>query len=282
MQYKIKLRGETKEFNKAIVMGILNITPDSFYSGSRKETDLSILSRTEEIIEDGAKIIDLGAYSSRPNATYVEEDEEWNRLDRALNIVSKFRDEIYISVDSFRGNIIKKAYEKYGIDIVNDISAFAIDPYILEYTSEINIPYILMHMRGTPDTMMQFTDYTEDITSEVIKYFQEKLYIIKSKNISDIILDPGFGFSKTLEQNYELMANIDKIANKFDYPILSGISRKSMIYKLLDKDPSKALNGTIALNTISLIKKANILRVHDVKEAIEVCKIYDMIEKYNS
>lgn len=282
MQYKIRLRGETKEFNKAIVMGILNITPDSFYSGSRKETDLSILSRTEEIIKDGAKIIDLGAYSSRPNASYVEEEEEWNRLDRALNIVSKFREDIYISVDSFRGNIIKKAYEKYGIDIVNDISAFAIDPYILEYTSEINIPYILMHMIGTPDTMMQFTNYKDDITSEVIKYFQEKLSILKSKNISDIILDPGFGFSKTLEQNYELIANMDKIANNFACPILSGISRKSMIYKLLDTDPSKALNGTIALNTISLIKKANILRVHDVKEAVEVCKIYDMIEKYNS
>lgn len=282
MQYKIRLRGETKEFNKAIVMGILNITPDSFYSGSRKETDLSILSRTEEIIKDGAKIIDLGAYSSRPNASYVEEEEEWNRLDRALNIVSKFREDIYISVDSFRGCIIKKVYEKYGIDIVNDISAFSIDPYILEYTSEINIPYILMHMIGTPDTMMQFTNYNDDITSEVIKYFQEKLSILKSKNISDIILDPGFGFSKTLEQNYELIANMDKIANNFAYPILSGISRKSMIYKLLDTDPSKALNGTIALNTISLIKKANILRVHDVKEAVELCKIYDMIEKYNS
>lgn len=282
MKYQIRPRGELKEFEKAIVMGILNITPDSFYSGSRKETDSAIFTRCEEIISEGGYIIDIGAYSSRPNATYVDEKEEWERLDKALKIVSSFRDDIFISVDSFRGSIIKKASEKYGIDIVNDISAFGIDESILDISSQINIPYILMHMRGTPSDMMQYTHYDMDISSELIKYFNEKIDILQKKNISDIILDPGFGFSKTLEQNYELMANMDRLKKDFAYPILSGISRKSMIYKLLDTNPLEALNGTSVLNTISLIKGANILRVHDVKEAVEVSNIYHMIDKYNS
>lgn len=253
------------------VMGILNVTPDSFYEGSRMFSDEQIAQRTRQIVEEGASIIDLGAYSSRPGAEDVSAEEETARLERAMRIIRSIYPDVAVSVDTFRADVARRCITDFGADIINDISGGELDKNMFPTVAELNVPYILMHMRGTPQDMQQCTDY-KDVTADVLRYFGEKVDRLHSMGVKDIILDPGFGFAKTLEQNYELLAKME-VLQVLGLPTLVGISRKSMIYKLLGTTPTEALNGTTVLNTIALQKGANILRVHDVKEAVEAVKI---------
>ena len=248
-------------------MGILNVTPDSFFDGGNYTDPEKIEQRIIQLIEEGADIIDIGAQSTRPGAIPVSEAEEWKRLLPALELVRDKFNHICFSLDTFRSTIAQKAVLEYGIGIINDISAGDMDTHMFETIKKLNIPYIIMHMQGTPETM-QKAPYYDDVTLDIIKYFSEKTRKLFELGVNDIIIDPGFGFGKTLEHNYELLNNLEKF-KIFDLPVLVGISRKSMIYKLLQTTPQQALNGTTVLNTVALLKGAQILRVHDVKEAKE-------------
>ena len=258
------------DLSTPIVMGIINVTPDSFYGRSRLTNEKEILLKVDEMLQDGAAIIDIGGYSSRPGAENITQAEEIKRIAPVLESVRKNFPDAIFSLDTFRSEIAAFGLES-GMDIINDISGFSIDTELPEVIAKYKVPYILMHMRGTPQTMQKHTDYT-NIFKEMVFYFTEKIRILQEKGINDIIIDPGFGFSKTLEQNYFILNNLQhfQILNK---PILSGLSRKSMIYKKLGITAEESLNGTIALNTIALSKGASILRVHDVKEAVELIKI---------
>lgn len=258
------------DLSTPIVMGILNITPDSFYSKSRATNEKEILLKVGEMLQDGASIIDIGGYSSRPGAENISQKEELKRIAPVLESVRKTFPEAIFSLDTFRSEIAAFGLES-GIDIINDISGFSIDEKLPEVIARYKAPYILMHMRGTPQTMQNHTDYN-NIFKEMVYYFTEKINILQENGINDIIIDPGFGFSKTMEQNYFLLNNLQhfQLLNK---PILAGLSRKSMIYKKLGITAEESLNGTIALNTLALSKGAKILRVHDVKEAVELIKI---------
>ena len=270
-----------KDFNfqeNAYIMGILNVTPDSFSDGGQYLQLDDALRRVEELISEGADIIDIGGYSTRPGAAHVSEDDEWQRIDFALNTICKNYPDIPISVDTFRSEIAYKSVKTYGIDIINDISGGSIDEKMFDTVARLGVPYILMHTRGTPSTMMNMTDY-DDIVSDILKYFAQKISLLRSAGFkSDIIIDLGFGFAKTLEQNYSLLA-AQKVFECFELPILTGISRKSMINKVLGMTPQEALNGTTVLNTLALLNGANILRVHDVKEAVEAMKLVDFYKK---
>lgn len=270
----INCKGTLIDLSTPKVMGILNITPDSFYDGGHYKNEVSILNQVEKMLNEGATFIDLGAYSSRPGADQVSETEELKRIIPIVELlVAKFPD-INLSIDSFRSDIVKKCIGA-GAAMVNDISAGKLDSTILETVGKLNVPYIMMHMKGTPQTMQRFTDY-EDLFKDIIYYFSERITEARSHKINDIIIDPGFGFSKTLEQNYELLNNLE-LLNIIGLPILIGVSRKSMIYKLLNNSPNEALNGTTSLNTIALLKAAKILRVHDVKEAMECVKLTNQL-----
>lgn len=272
----INCNGRLLDLSEPKVMGILNVTPDSFFDGGQHNLLDEAVQHCERLLSEGADIIDLGAYSSRPGAADVSEQEEIDRIIPVLKeILNRFPDTI-ISVDTFRSEVAKAAVRE-GASIINDISGGELDPEMFETAAKLQVPYILMHMRGTPDTMQQLTQY-DDLVSDIIKYFAEKVRTLRSLGLHDIILDPGFGFAKTLEQNYKLMAHLNEL-KIFDLPVLSGISRKSMIYKLLGIDAQSALNGTAVLNMISLQQGARILRVHDVKEAAEVVKIYKVLEE---
>lgn len=255
-------------------MAILNVTPDSFYSESRNISDDQIKHRVERAINEGATIIDVGGYSSRPGADDVDVEEEWSRVKQGITIIRSISANIVISVDTFRSEVARRVIETFGTVIINDISAGEIDPSIVDVVAQYDVPYIAMHMRGTPQSMQSMTDYS-DITEDVIDYFTHRVEYLKSVGVKDIILDPGFGFAKSLEQNYSLMANMRKICD-LGYPVLSGISRKSMIYKALDLTPQDALCGTIALNWESLRQGATILRVHDVSEASQVVTLFNL------
>lgn len=255
------------------VMGILNVTPDSFYNGSRKQTTQEITDRVNQIIEEGASIIDIGAYSSRPNAENISAEEEMQRLRTALHIINKEHPDAIISVDTFRADVAAMCVEEYGVAIINDIAAGEMDSHMFDTVARLNVPYIMMHMQGTPQTM-QNTPHYDNLIKEIFLYFAVKIERLHAMGVKDIILDPGFGFGKTTAHNYELLNNLQEFSI-FDMPLLVGVSRKSMIYKLLGGSPSDALNGTTALNTISLLKGADILRVHDVKEAVETVKIVE-------
>lgn len=256
-------------YNKPLIMGILNITPDSFFDGGKYLSENNIIDRISSMINEGADIIDVGGYSSRPNATYVSEKEELKRLVHPLEIIREYFPEIIISLDTFRSNVLKSCL-KY-INIVNDISSGQIDENIITITADNNLPYISTHMIGTPQTMNNFINY-ENVTADIIYFFSKKIKEFYNKGIKDIIIDPGFGFSKTLEQNYELLYNLDKL-KVLDLPILVGISRKSMIFKKLNTTPENSLNGTTIINTLVITKGANILRVHDVKYAKEIVSL---------
>ncbi len=270
----INCKGTLIDLSTPKVMGILNITPDSFYDGGHYKNEVSILNQVEKMLNEGATFIDLGAYSSRPGADQVSETEELKRIIPIVELlVAKFPD-INLSIDTFRSDIVKKCIGA-GAAMVNDISAGKLDSTMLETVGKLNVPYILMHMKGTPQTMQRFTDY-EDLFKDIIYYFSERITEARSHKINDIIIDPGFGFSKTLEQNYELLNNLE-LLNIIGLPILVGVSRKSMIYKLLNNSPNEALNGTTSLNTIALLKAAKILRVHDVKEAMECVKLANQL-----
>ena len=267
----INVKGQLMDLSEPRVMGILNVTPDSFYSESRLQTVEKIAARVVEIVNEGADFIDIGAYSSRPNADHVSLEEEMNRLRMGLEVITDVCPSIPISVDTFRADAARMCVEEYGVAIINDIAAGEMDADMFRTVAELNVPYIMMHMQGTPQNMQQHPHY-DNLLKEVFLYFAQKVQQLRDMGMKDIILDPGFGFGKTLEHNYGLMGCLEDFA-LFDLPVLVGISRKSMIYKLLDGTPENALNGTTVLNTIALMKGADILRVHDVKEAVEAVRI---------
>ena len=266
---QINCKGELICFDTPKVMGILNITPDSFYAQSRT-TPTEVLRKAEQMLEEGATFVDIGGYSSRPNAQEVSEKEELQRVVPVVEALVKHFPDIRISVDTFRAEVARESLEA-GACIINDISAGQIDPAIWEVVAHYQVPYIAMHMRGTPQTKQTYTEY-DKLTKDILYYFSQVKDKARQLRINDLIIDPGFGFSKTLAQNYELMQQL-ALFKALECPILVGISRKSMIYKLLDTTPEEALNGTTVLNTFALLHGADILRVHDVKEAVECVKI---------
>lgn len=276
--YTLNIGGSLLEISRPQVMGILNATPDSFFEGSRSNTNDLIRQRVEQLLSEGADMIDVGGYSSRPMADDISPEEEYARLANALEILRGIAPEAVVSVDTFRAGVARRCVENFGVQIVNDISAGELDRDMLATMAELKVPYIMMHMRGNPHTMMQLTDY-DNLTADILKYFSEKIKAAELAGITDIIVDPGFGFSKTLEQNYRLMAELN-VFHTLEMPLLVGISRKSMIYKLLNTTPAESLNGTTALNTMALLQGASILRVHDVKEAVETVKIVNKLQDY--
>lgn len=271
MMHSLNLRGKLYSLCEPKIMGILNVTPDSFYAESRTSDEEHIAARVQQLMDDGADMIDIGGYSSRPGADDVSPEEEMNRLRRGLRVVRRLYPEVPISVDTFRADVARMCVEEEGADIINDISGGMMDRQMFRTVARLGVPYILMHMQGTPDTMQQAPHY-DNLRREVMLYFAERIDRLCQMGAKDIIVDPGFGFGKTLEHNYELFHHLDDF-NLFNLPLLVGISRKSMIYKLLDGTPQTSLNGTTVLNTIALMKGAHILRVHDVKEAVEAKRI---------
>jgi len=268
----INCRGELIDLSFPKVMGIVNITPDSFYDGGKYTTEENMISRIDKMISEGCDIYDIGAYSSRPGAQNVSEDEELSRLTSALKVIRKKFPEIIISVDTFRSQIAKKVVQDFEVDIINDISAGEMDSKMFETIADLNVPYIMMHMQGTPENMQENPEY-ENIVKDIMMYFSKKLYELKLLGVNDVIIDPGFGFGKTLDHNYQLLKHLDDF-KIFELPLLVGLSRKSMICKVLEVDPHDALNGTSVVNTLALMGGANILRVHDVKSAVETIKLH--------
>ncbi len=277
VHYTLNVRGRLLDLSKPQVMGILNVTPDSFYAGSRMETEEAVRRRVKQIIAEGGSMIDVGAYSSRPGAADVSAEEEMERLRRGMRIVREEAPEIPVSVDTFRADVAKMAVEELGVDIINDISGGELDKEMFKTVAKLGVPYILMHMKGTPQTMQQAPHY-EDLMKEVMLYFAEKVQQLRDLGQKDIVLDPGYGFAKTIDHNYELLKH-QEMLEVFELPLLVGVSRKSMIYRFLGSSPEEALNGTTVLNTLALQKGANILRVHDVKEAVEVVRL---VEKFSN
>jgi dihydropteroate synthase len=275
MTKSININGELLDLSTPLVMGILNITPDSFYPGSRKQSEREIVGRVRQILDEGGIIVDIGGQSTTPASTRISAREELKRLEPALKLIRKEFPDTILSIDTFYSEVAGSAVEKYGVNIINDISGGQIDDNMFETVARLNVPYILMHMRGIPQTMQQHTRY-DNLVQDILYYFSEKIAKLNLLGVNDIIIDPGFGFSKTTDQNYQLMAYL-KYFNIFDVPILAGISRKSMIYRLLGCTPQESLNGTSVLNTFALLSGANILRVHDVKEAVECVKIVQKI-----
>jgi dihydropteroate synthase len=252
-------------------MGIINVTPDSFYSASRFFDEESIFNRTKQILNEGAKFIDIGAYSSRPGSILIDEKTEKERLSLALTSIRNHFPNALLSIDTFRANIAEWAVGEYSVGIINDISGGTLDEKMFSTIAKLQVPYVLMHMRGTPNTMQKLTAY-KNLVKDILGELSLQIYKLHELGVNDIIVDPGFGFAKTLEQNYELLKSLD-VFRILELPLMVGVSRKSMIYKLLDISPGEALNGTTVLNTVALLKGANILRVHDVKEAVETIRI---------
>ncbi|AOW10743.1 dihydropteroate synthase [Flavobacterium gilvum] len=272
----INCKGQLIDLSTPKVMGILNITPNSFFDGGKYKNDDELLERVDKMCNEGADFIDVGAYSSKPNAEFVSEEEEIERIIPVMNLLQKHFPGIPLSIDTFRAGVAKICIEN-GAAIINDISAGILDDKMLETIAELQVPYIMMHMKGTPQTMQTLTQY-EDMIKEMLFYFSERIAVARSHGINDLIVDPGFGFAKTLEQNYELMQKLE-LFQMLELPLLVGISRKSMIHKALEINAEMALNGTTFLNTIALTKGAKILRVHDVKEAVECVRLYNKLNQ---
>ena len=273
--YSLNAGGKLIELERPIVMGILNATPDSFYNASRMEGEKEIAHRALQIISEGGDIIDVGAYSTRPGADEVTLEEEMNRLRYALDIVTKVAPEAIISVDTFRADVAKMCVEECGAHIINDISGGTMDRRMFRTVAHLGVPYVLTHIQGTPQTMQQQCQY-EDLIADIMLYFSQRVNDLRALGAKDIILDPGFGFGKTLAQNYELMQHLDDFS-EFGLPLLVGVSRKSMIHQLLGVTPAESLTGTIALQTVALTKGANIIRAHDVREAVESISIVQAV-----
>ena len=270
----INCKGILVDLSTPKVMGILNVTPNSFFDGGKYKNETEILSQVENMLLDGATFIDIGAYSSKPNAEFVSKQEEISRIIPVVNLILKHFPETIISIDTFRSEVAKATIES-GAAIINDIAAGNLDDKMLGVIGKYNVPYIMMHMRGTPQTMQTLTNY-DDIVKEMLFYFSEKVAIARSFGINDLIIDPGFGFAKTITQNYEVFQKME-LFNILELPLLVGISRKSMIYKTLETTIENALNGTTVLNTLALSKGAKIIRVHDVKEAVECVTLFNKI-----
>lgn len=271
----INCKGQLIDLSVPKVMGILNITPDSFYDGGTHKNEKDLLNHVEKMLHEGATFIDVGAYSSRPNADHVSETDELKRILPIIELILKTFPETLLSIDTFRSEVARRCIE-IGAAMINDISAGNLDNNMLQTIAELHVPYIMMHMRGTPQNMQENTQY-DDLLKEVLFYFSERTAAAKALGIVDLIVDPGFGFAKTLEQNYELLNTLE-LFKIIDKPILIGLSRKSMIYKTLETTAQEALNGTSVLNTVALHKGASILRVHDVKEAIECIKLTRLLD----
>ena len=279
MRKTINIDGELLDLTTPKVMGILNVTPDSFYSGSRKQTEEEILQRCRQILEEGGVMIDVGAQSTAPTSSLLTAKEEAARLMPALKLIRRELPEVILSVDTFYADVARQAVEEHGVQIINDISAGQIDSRMFSVMAELNVPYVLMHMRGTPQNMQKQTNY-DNLFQDITYFFSKRIAQLKSLGVNDVIIDPGFGFSKTVMQNFELMAYL-KYFHIFDEPILVGISRKSMIYRLLGNSPEESLNGTTVLNSIALLSGASILRVHDVKEAVECVLLTSQIKQFD-
>lgn len=272
----INCDGKIVNLDEPLVMGILNATPDSFFDGGKHTDEKNIIAFVKQQLADGAAIIDVGGYSSKPGAAEVSEKEELNRVIPVIRLLKQEFKDLIISIDTFRSAVAREAI-KNGAELINDISAGELDSKMFDVVAELNVPYIMMHMQGTPQTMQNNPTY-QNVTREVMDYFIEKTAILRQKGVNDIIIDPGFGFGKTIEHNYQLLRELNHF-NCFELPILVGVSRKSMITKALNISSKDALNGTTALNALALTKGANILRVHDVKEANEVVKLFKLMEK---
>ena len=271
----INCNGTLIDISLPKVMGIVNVTPNSFYDGGKHTEINAIIRLVDKMLSDGADIIDIGAYSSKPSAEFVPEFEETNRLKVVIKELINTVPNIVLSVDTFRASVAKSAVEQ-GVAMVNDISAGWLDEQMMPTVAELKVPYIMMHMRGTPQTMQTLTQY-DDVVKEMLFYFSERIQKARSYGITDLIIDPGFGFAKTLEQNYEVLSKLE-LFKQLDLTILTGVSRKSMIYKVLEITAQEALNGTSVIHTIALQKGANILRVHDVKEAVECVKLFSQLQ----
>lgn len=270
----INCNGTLIDLSQPKVMGIVNVTPNSFYDGGKHTEINAIIRQIDKMLTEGAAIIDIGAYSSKPSAEFVSEQEEANRLKMVVKAVMDTFPTIVLSVDTFRASVAKSAVDQ-GVAIINDISAGCLDERMLPTVAELKVPYIMMHMRGTPQTMQTLTQY-DDVVKEMVFYFSERIQKARSYGISDLIIDPGFGFAKTLTQNYEVLSKLE-VFKHLELPILAGVSRKSMIYNVLETTPQDALNGTSVIHTIALQKGATILRVHDVKEAVECIKLVSQL-----
>lgn len=268
----INCKGELIDLSTPKVMGILNVTPNSFFDGGKYKNEDEIISQVTKMLSEGATFIDIGAYSSKPSAEFVTEQEEIERIVPAIELILKHFPETLLSIDTFRAEVAKASIES-GAAIINDIAAGELDNKMFDVIAKYNVPYIMMHMRGNPQTMQSLTQY-DDIVKEMLFYFSEKVKKARSLGINDLIIDPGFGFAKTIDQNYEVMQKM-QLFNILELPVLAGVSRKSMIYKTLGNSAQEALNGTTVLNTIALTKGAKILRVHDVKEAVECVTLFE-------
>ena len=273
----IECKSKLLDLSTPRIMGILNLTNDSFYDGGKYNSIKKALLKTEKMLDDGAEIIDIGAYSSKPYAKHVSLEEEWQRMEKTLQIINKNFPNILISVDTFRSEIARRCVDN-GADIINDISAGNLDNKMFDVVRELNVPYIMMHMKGTPQNMQKNPSY-ECIEKEVSEYFYSKIKYLKNKGFNKIIIDPGFGFGKTIEHNYKLLNNIEKLPF-LKLPIMIGLSRKSMVYKVLETDQKNALNGTTVLHALCLNKGVSILRVHDVKEAVECIKLINFAKNH--
>ncbi len=271
----INCRGELMDLTVPKVMGILNVTPDSFYDGGRYTDKAGIESRVRKMVDEGTDIIDIGGYSSRPGAEDISAKEELSRLLPAIEVVRRLFPNIPVSVDSYRTEVIRRVSEDFEIDIINDITGGNGDPEMFDLVASWKLPYIMMHMQGTPRTMQEKPTYS-DVVNDIMMFFAGRLETLIDKGVNDVILDPGFGFGKTLEHNYMLLASLE-VFRSFGMPLMAGISRKSMTYKLLDIDKSEALNGTTALHMYALTKGVSVLRVHDVKEAVETVKLFKFL-----
>ncbi|TLV02640.1 dihydropteroate synthase [Dyadobacter luticola] len=267
----LNIRGRLFDLSTPVVMGILNITPDSFYEGSRVGSQDQLVEKAGTMIAEGATMIDVGGYSTRPGAAAINTDEEIERVESAIEPLNKFFPELIISVDTFRSMVAERAVLK-GAAIINDVSGGTLDDEMFQIAAKLKVPYILMHMRGTPETMNQLTDY-QHLVSDILKDLQQKILALKNAGVADVIIDPGFGFAKTIQQNFELMRHLSEFG-LLNYPVLAGISRKKTIYKTLEISADEALNGTTVLNTLALEQGASILRVHDVKPAVEAIKLW--------
>lgn len=275
----LNIRGRLIDLSQALVMGIVNVTPDSFYAASRLATDEAQLrERIERLVQEGADLIDIGAYSSRPGADFVSQEEEQARLKPILSLIQREYPDLMVSVDTFRSEVARWAVGEYGVGLINDISGGDLDAEMFRTVTELQVPYIMMHMRGTPQTMQSLTDY-DDVGLEVLDSFIYKSEQLRSMGLHDLIIDPGFGFAKTLEQNYQLMNYLPRFREALGLPLLVGISRKSMIYKYLNITAEESLNGTTVLNTYALLSGANILRVHDVRAAREAVQLCTMLQQ---
>ena len=273
--YSLNLKGQLVTIYHPWVMGIINVTPDSFYSGSRVNDEKALIGRVHQMLDEGADVLDIGACSTRPGSESVDAREEMKRLQWALALIRREAPEAIISVDTYRADVARRCVEQWGVDIINDISGGTIDEAMFVTIAALHVPYVLMHMRGTPETMSSMTDY-DNVTADVLEWMARRIDELRQLGVADVIADPGFGFAKTLEQNYEMLARLEAF-HALNAPLLVGISRKRMIYSLLECDPEHALNGTTIINVMALERGAHILRVHDVKAAAEAVKLTTMV-----